>query len=72
MLFYFLKARLAGRILWLAENNGVPHPDGVPLNTKLSQMDLARMTMGSRLPVNKTLREWTVEGISNVVKSFMW
>ncbi len=63
MLFYPLRARLAARILWFAKNHGVPHPDGVALNVKLSQMDFARMTMGSRQRVNKTLREWVSEGV---------
>lgn len=65
MLFYPLKARLAGRILWLAEHHGVPHPDGISLKVKLSQIDLARMTMGSRQRVNKTLREWVTSGVIN-------
>lgn len=63
MLFYPLKARLAGRLLFLLENHGEPHEDGVVLNMNLNQMDFARMSMGSRQRVNKTFREWVHEGV---------
>ncbi|GHA01879.1 hypothetical protein GCM10008090_08860 [Arenicella chitinivorans] len=63
ILFLSLKARLAGRILWLAEQYGETTEAGLEIKTKLSQTDLANMTMGSRQRVNKTLRAWTTEGV---------
>ena len=63
MLFYPLKARLAGRLLFLLEHHGEPHEDGVALNMKLNQMDFARMSMGSRQRVNKAFREWVHDGV---------
>jgi len=63
MLFYPLKSRLAGRLLFLLKEHGQPHEDGVSLDIKMSQMDFARMSMGSRQRVNKTFREWVRDGV---------
>lgn len=63
MLFLSLKARLAGRLLWLAEHHGANTEEGLEIKMKLSQSDLANMTLGSRQRVNKTLREWTADGV---------
>ena len=63
MLFYSLKARIAGRILFLLRDHGVSEPDGLTLDVKLSQVDFARMSMGSRQRVNKAFREWMHDGV---------
>ncbi len=63
MLFYPLKARLAGRLLFLLKHHGVPHKDGIALNLKVNQMDFAHMSMGSRQRVNKAFREWVRAGV---------
>jgi len=58
MLFYPLAARLAGRILWFARHYGKETENGVLINKKMSQQELAELTMGSRQRINKTLKEW--------------
>lgn len=63
MLFYPLRARLAGRLLWLMRENGVEQDGGVLLDKKISQQELASLTMGSRQRVNKIFREWQELGI---------
>lgn len=63
MLFYPLRARLAGRLLWLMRENGVAQEGGVLLDKKISQQELASLTMGSRQRVNKIFREWQEQGI---------
>ncbi|WP_019028828.1 Crp/Fnr family transcriptional regulator [Colwellia piezophila] len=63
MLFYPLAARLAGRILWFARHYGKETENGVLINKKMSQQELAELTMGSRQRINKTLKEWERAGI---------
>ena len=63
MLFYPLAARLAGRILWFARYFGTADESGVLINKKMSQQELAELTMGSRQRVNKTLKQWERSGI---------
>jgi CRP-like cAMP-binding protein len=63
MLFYPLKSRLAGRLLNLAKKHGEVSADGVELDIHMSQLDFARMSMGSRQRVNKIFRDWVREGI---------
>ena len=58
MLFLPLRARLAGRFLYLLEMFGEPSDEGVVLDLKFSQQDFARMSMGSRQRINKIFREW--------------
>lgn len=58
MLFLPLRARLAGRFLYLLEMFGEPSNEGVVLDLKFSQQDFARMSMGSRQRINKIFREW--------------
>ena len=58
MLFYPLRARLAGRLLWMMRENGVEQDGGILLDKKISQQELASLTMGSRQRVNKIFREW--------------
>jgi CRP/FNR family cyclic AMP-dependent transcriptional regulator len=63
MLFYPLKARLAGRILALLEDYGKPCEDGTCLDIALSQKDFARLVLGSRQRINKIFREWDDQGM---------
>ncbi|MEM7361205.1 MAG: Crp/Fnr family transcriptional regulator [Pseudomonadota bacterium] len=63
MLFYPLKSRLAGRLLDLAKKHGEPSSDGVELDMHMSQLDFARMSLGSRQRVNKIFRDWVKQDI---------
>ena len=72
MLFYPLAARLAGRLLWFAHHYGnnvdseLEHETGVLIKKKISQQELAELTMGSRQRVNKIIKEWERAGILNM------
>ncbi len=63
MLFYPLRARLAGRLLQLIELHGEEADGGIYVKTKLSQNDFARLSLGSRQRINKIFREWHDQGI---------
>jgi CRP/FNR family cyclic AMP-dependent transcriptional regulator len=63
MVFYPLKARLAGRLIDLVSDHGVIKDNGVLLNIQLSQNDFARLCFGSRQRVNKIFREWVERGL---------
>lgn len=70
MVFYPLKSRLAGRLLNLAERHGREVGEGIRLEVKMSQLEFAQMTMGSRQRVNKVLRDWVQRGILQKQKDF--
>ncbi|MBT8114531.1 MAG: Crp/Fnr family transcriptional regulator [Arenicella sp.] len=63
MLFYPLRSRLAGRLLDLAEKHGEANAAGVELDVHMSQLDFARMSMGSRQRINKIFRDWVKLGV---------
>jgi CRP/FNR family cyclic AMP-dependent transcriptional regulator len=69
MLFYPLAARLAGRFLWYANHYGniddssIDDEAGVWIKKKISQQELAELTMGSRQRINKIIKEWERAGI---------
>ena len=63
ILFYPLKSRLAWRLLDLISKHGVVGSEGVELDMHMSQLDFARMSMGSRQRVNKIFRDWVKEGL---------
>jgi CRP-like cAMP-binding protein len=63
MLFYPLKSRLAGRLLHLVKKHGEESGNGIELDMHMSQIDFARMSMGSRQRVNKIFRDWVKQGI---------
>ena len=63
MLFYPLSARLAGRLQWFAQNYGVKIHEGVLIDKKMTQQELADLTRGSRQRVNKIVKEFEDEGI---------
>ncbi|MEH6634696.1 MAG: Crp/Fnr family transcriptional regulator [Halioglobus sp.] len=58
MLFYPLRARVAGRVLGLLSEHGQVVSDGVLIDIKMSQNDFARLSMGSRQRVNRIFRDW--------------
>jgi CRP/FNR family transcriptional regulator, cyclic AMP receptor protein len=58
-----LPARLARLLLKLADDYGRPCPDGVRIELKLSQRDLANQVASSRETVNKQLRVWRDDGV---------
>jgi CRP/FNR family cyclic AMP-dependent transcriptional regulator len=63
LLFYPLKARVAGRVLVLMEEHGHKVDDGILLDIKMSQNDFARLAMGSRQRVNGIFRDWDKQGL---------
>ena len=63
VLFYPLKARVAGRLLDLLGEHGREVNDGVLLDMKVSQNDFARLAMGSRQRVNRIFRDWDRRGL---------
>ncbi len=63
LLFYPLKARVAGRVLVLIEEHGHKVDEGILLDIKLSQNDFARLAMGSRQRVNGIFRDWDRQGL---------
>ena len=63
ILFYPLKSRLAGRLLELLNKHGAKSSQGIELDMHMSQLDFARMSMGSRQRVNKIFRDWVKDGI---------
>ena len=63
LLFYPLKARVAGRVLVLIGEHGHKVDEGILLDIKLSQNDFARLAMGSRQRVNGIFRDWDRQGL---------
>jgi CRP/FNR family cyclic AMP-dependent transcriptional regulator len=63
MAFYPLRARLAGWLIELLEQHGQKEEAGIYLDTRLSQNDLAQLSLGSRQRINKILGEWRERGI---------
>lgn len=53
--FLDLPARLARTLLQLADDHGLPSPDGTTIQLTLTQTDLAEMTGATRVSVNKAL-----------------
>jgi len=64
--FLHLSARLAKRILSLAEVHGRPEPCGVRIGFKLSQQDLAHMVGATRERVNRELSLWREHGVISI------
>lgn len=63
VLFYPLKTRVAGRLLYLIEEHGEQVEEGTLIDMKVSQNDFARLAMGSRQRVNRIFREWDKQGL---------
>ena len=66
--FLNLRARLAKRLLALAQSHGtkLPGDGGVKLNLRLSQRQLGAMIDASREAVNKQVQHWRADGILDV------
>jgi CRP/FNR family cyclic AMP-dependent transcriptional regulator len=67
MLFYPLSARVAGRLQWFTQNYGIPTQEGILIDKKMTQQELAELTRGSRQRVNKIIKEFEDEGILMLV-----
>jgi len=63
MLFYPLSARVAGRLVWFAQHYGRQTNKGILIEKKMSQQELADLTLGSRQRVNKILKTFEQEQI---------
>jgi len=61
-LFLTLPARLAKKLLALANTYGHPTPEGVLIDVRLPQQDLADLVGTTRESINKQLRSWEEEG----------
>ena len=61
--FLELPARLAKRLLGIAEAYGRPHAEGTMLDLKLSQQELGHWVNSSRESVNKQMKAWEGEKI---------
>jgi CRP-like cAMP-binding protein len=66
-----LPERLARLLLKLAEDYGRPCPEGVRIELKLSQRDLANQVASSRETVNKQLRIWRDEGVVSIENGYI-
>jgi CRP-like cAMP-binding protein len=62
-IFLGVAARIAKKLLLLAEQFGDEGDDGVVVSLRLSQSDLANFIGTSRETVNKQIRAWSEEGI---------
>ncbi len=60
--FHGLPVRLSKRLIELADAYGRETPEGVRIESKLSQQDLANLVGTSRESVNKQLRAWEHHG----------
>ncbi len=69
--FLFVPARLAKKLLKLAEEFGSPHNQGTKINLKLSQTRLGEMVGASRRIVNGLLGEWTEAGLINKDRGYI-
>lgn len=72
ILFYPLKARVAGRLLYLCQEHGEPRDGGVILDIKVSQNDFARLALGSRQRVNRVFRDWSNRGLVEMRDDHLW
>jgi CRP/FNR family cyclic AMP-dependent transcriptional regulator len=71
--FLNLRARLAKRLLALADLHGtkLPGDAGVKLNLRLSQRQLGAMIDASREAVNKQVQIWRADGILDIDKGYL-
>jgi CRP/FNR family transcriptional regulator, cyclic AMP receptor protein len=58
-----LPSRVVGRLRELADDHGVPGPNGVRLRVPLTQDELARMVGASRESVNRTVGALAARGV---------
>jgi CRP/FNR family transcriptional regulator/CRP/FNR family cyclic AMP-dependent transcriptional regulator len=64
--FLDVPARIAKKLLELGETYGHPVPEGILINLRFTQHDLATMVGSSRESVNKHLRSFRARGIIDV------
>jgi CRP/FNR family transcriptional regulator, cyclic AMP receptor protein len=57
-----IEARLAKRLLALADSHGAAHPEGTLIDLPLPQRELASMLNVTRQTVNRKLAEWNSQG----------
>jgi CRP/FNR family transcriptional regulator, cyclic AMP receptor protein len=69
VIFLDLPARLAKRLLRLAERFGKPAEGGTRVAFKLSQQELGHMTGVTREAVNKVLRTWEEQDILSIERA---
>jgi len=70
-LFLEAPSRLAHSLLRLVPTFGKTVPDGVLLDVKLSQQQLANLVGISRESVNKQLKEWERDGLISLAKGIV-
>lgn len=70
-IFRNLPARLAKRLLILADNCGQETAEGTRIDLKLSQQDIGNMIGTSRESVNKQMRTWEEEGLIKFRKGYV-
>lgn len=70
-IFRNLPARLAKRLLILADNCGQDTAEGTRIDLKLSQQDIGNMIGSSRESVNKQMRTWENEGLIKFRKGYV-
>jgi len=63
-----LRARLAKKLVSLAQRYGRKMPEGVLIDLPLSQQELGEMVGTSRESINKQLRAWTEQGLLVMAK----
>ena len=61
--FLEIPARLAKQLLWLARNHGTESDRRIRIELKLSQQEFGDFIGATRESVNKSLREWTRQGL---------
>ena len=66
-----LPVRLARLITKLSHDYGRPVADGMRIDMKLSQRDLATLVASSRETVNKQLRGWREQGVVDLVAGYI-
>jgi CRP-like cAMP-binding protein len=64
--FLNLPARLAKRLLTLAENYGEKTGEGIKIKLRLSQTELGDLVATTRESINKQMRIWTEEGVASM------
>ena len=67
--FREVPARLARKLLELAESYGRSTPDGTRIERPLPQQVLGNLIGASRVSVNQTLRAWAADGLVEVGRS---
>lgn len=67
-LFLSLPARLAKKLLHLAERYGAEDADGTRIDLRLSQGELADLVGTTRESVNKQIRAWSEQGVVRMAR----